>query len=84
MLCIPASAADAAVVNPNGSKTFLVNGLADFFKNGKAILVNYVRKFKNPPDCVVLDNFDNLISVYKYLTKVLRRFATCLLVDSNL
>ena len=30
-LCFPASAADAAVVNPNGTKTFLINGLADFF-----------------------------------------------------
>ena len=34
-LCIPASAADAAVVNPNESKTFIMNDLAGFFKNGK-------------------------------------------------
>ena len=30
-LCIPASAADAAAVNPNGIKTLLVNGLITFF-----------------------------------------------------
>ena len=29
-LCIPASAADAAVVNPNGIKTLLANGLLHF------------------------------------------------------
>ena len=55
-LCIPTSAADAAVVNSNGSKTFLINGLAEFFKNGKAIVVNDLRKFRNPPDCIILDN----------------------------
>ena len=30
-LCIPASAADAAAVNPNGIKTLLANGLITFF-----------------------------------------------------
>ena len=42
-LWIPASATDAAVVNPNESKTFLINGLAEVFKNGKAILVKGLR-----------------------------------------
>ena len=30
-LCIPASAADAAAVKPNGIKTLLANGLITFF-----------------------------------------------------
>ena len=30
-LCIPASAADAAAVNPNGIKTLLADGLITFF-----------------------------------------------------
>ena len=33
-LCIPASAADAAAVNPKGIKTFLGNGLITFFISG--------------------------------------------------
>ena len=32
-LCIPASATDAAAVNPNGIKTLLGNGLIKFFIN---------------------------------------------------
>ena len=32
-LCIPASAADVAAVNPNGIKTLLANGLIAFFIN---------------------------------------------------
>ena len=32
--CIFAYAADAAVVNPNGIKTLLANGLITFFING--------------------------------------------------
>ena len=42
MLLLETSAADAGIIlmdNPNGSKTFLINDLAEFFKNGKAILV---------------------------------------------
>ena len=33
-MIIPASAADAAVVNPKGIKTLLANGLITFFVNG--------------------------------------------------
>ena len=41
---------------------------------------------KNPPDCIILDNwvFDNLISVDKLFAKALRRFATCLLFNNSL
>ena len=43
-LCIPASAADAAAVNPKGIKTPLANGLITFFINGPRNLP------RNPPD----------------------------------
>ena len=38
--CIPASAADAAAVNPNGIKTLLANGLITFFINGNLVFNN--------------------------------------------
>ena len=37
-LCIPASAADAAAVNPKVIKTLLANGLITFFVNGNHFL----------------------------------------------
>ena len=55
-LCIPASAADAAAVNPNGIKTLLANGLISFFINGNPVFSNGPRTLpRNPPDCVILD-----------------------------
>ena len=36
---IPASAADAAAVNPKGTKTLLANGLITFFIYGNPVLV---------------------------------------------
>ena len=39
-LCIPASAADAAVVNPKGIKTLLANGLITFYINGNPVFNN--------------------------------------------
>ena len=38
-LCILASAADAATVNPKGIITVLANGLITFFINGNPVLV---------------------------------------------
>ena len=38
--CIPASAADAAAVNPEGIKTLLANGLITFFINGNPVISN--------------------------------------------
>ena len=56
-MCISASAADAAAVNPNRLKTLLVYGLTTFlincspaFRNGRGSLP------RNPPDCIILDN----------------------------
>ena len=39
-LCIPASAAVAAAVNPIGIKTLLANGLVTFFINGNPAFIN--------------------------------------------
>ena len=36
-MCIPASAADAAAVNPKGVNTLLANGLITFFINGNPV-----------------------------------------------
>ena len=86
-LCIPASAADAALVNPNGIKTLLANGFITFFINGSRVFNNAPRSLpKNPRGCTILDNwvFDNLISVDELFAKILRRFWTCLLVNRNL
>ena len=82
-LCIPASAADAAAVNPNGTKTVLASGLITLLISGNPVLSNGPKSLPgNPPDCIILDNsvFDNLISVAVCLAKALRRFSTCLLV----
>ena len=72
-LCIPASAADAAI-NPKGSKTLLANGLIAFFINPNPVLSNESKSLpRNPHDCIILDNcvFGNLISVDKLLAKAL-------------
>ena len=39
-LCIPASAADATVVNPKGIKKLLPNGLITFFISGNPLFSN--------------------------------------------
>ena len=55
-LCIPASDADAAAVNPKGMKTLLASGLITFFINGNPVFSNGPRSLpKNPPDCIILD-----------------------------
>ena len=86
-LCFPAFVADAAAVNPKGTKTLLANGLSTFFINGNPVFSNVPRSLpRNPPNCTILDNwvFDNLISVEDLLAKALRRFSTCLLINNNL
>ena len=55
LLCIPASAADAAV-NPKGIKTLLVNGLVTFFINGNPLFSNGPKSLPRiPADCIILD-----------------------------
>ena len=61
-------AADAAAVNPRGTKTYLANGLITFFISGNPAFSNGPRSLlRNLPDCIILDNwvFDKLISVDK-------------------
>ena len=50
-LCIPASAADAAAVNPEAIKTLLANGLITFFINGNPVFSDGPSNIpRNPPD----------------------------------
>ena len=51
-LCIPASAADAAAVNPKGIKTLLANGLVTFDIKGNPVFSNGpINLPRNPTDC---------------------------------
>ena len=63
-LCIPASAAYAAAVNPKGIKTLLANGLITFFIGGNPGPRSLQRNFA---DYIILDIwvFGNLISADK-------------------
>ena len=63
-LWIAASVANAAAVNPNGSKTLLANSLSTFPVKGNPVFNNGPKSLPNdPPDCPVLCNwvFDNFI-----------------------
>ena len=85
-MCIRASAADVAAVNPKGIKTLLANGLITIFISTNPVFSNGLWSLpRNPPDCISLDIwvFDNLIS-FDYLSGIaLRRFTTCLLVNNS-
>ena len=86
-LCVPASAADAAAVNPKEINTLLANGLIIFDITGNPVFSNGPNNLpKNPPDCIILDNwvFDNLILADELFAKALRRFETYVLVNNNL
>ena len=56
-LCIPASAADATVVNPNGiKKAFGANGLITVFISGNPVFSNGPKSLlRNPRECIILD-----------------------------
>ena len=63
-LCIPASAADAAAVNPRGINTLLANGVITLLINGNPVFSNGSSNVpKHPPDCIIFDNCvsENLI-----------------------
>ena len=54
---MPASTADGAAVNPNGTKALLANGLIALFISGNPVLSNGLKSLaRNPPDCIILDN----------------------------
>ena len=46
---IAASDADAATVNPKGTKTLLANYVSTLFINSKPAVLNSLRKLRNPP-----------------------------------
>ena len=46
---IAASVADAAPVNPKGTKTLLAIGVSAFFINVKSAVINGLKKLGNPP-----------------------------------
>ena len=54
-MCIPASAADAAAVNPKGINKLLANGLITFFiKGNPAFNKGPSNLSKKPPDWIIL------------------------------
>ena len=55
-LCIPASAADAAAVNPKEVKTLSANDLITFFIKSNPVFSNGPNSLpRNSPDCIILD-----------------------------
>ena len=51
------SAADAAAVNPKGTKTLLANGFITFFIRGNPVFSNGPKSLpRNPPDYIIFDN----------------------------
>ena len=78
-----ASVADAAAVNPNGTKTLSANGSSIFFIKGKTAFSNGPKSLpKNPTDCPILCNwvFDNFIlpdKLFSLKPKGLRSLETC-------
>ena len=53
-MCILASAADAAAVNPKGIITLFANGLIAFFINGNPVFNKEPSNLpKNPPDWII-------------------------------
>ena len=78
------SVADAAVVNPNGIKTLLANGLNTFSIKGNPVFnIGPKGLPKNPFDCFIWCNwfFDNFILAEELFAKALQ---TCVLVNNNL
>ena len=49
-----ASIAEAAAVNPKGTKTLLTNGMSTVFINGKPNDINGLRKLENLPSWLVI------------------------------
>ena len=81
------SVADAAVVNPNGIKTLLANGLSTFPIKSNPVFSNDPKGLlKNPTDFPILCNwvFDIYVLAKKSFAKALRSFETCVLVNNNL
>ena len=85
-MCIPASAADAAAVNPKGINTFLANGLITFNYNGNPVFNKGPTNLpKKPPDWMILliCALESFISVDALLLKAFLTFVFCLAVSNN-
>ena len=85
-LCIPASAADAAAVNPKGINALFANGLITLFISGNPVFnKGQTNLSKNPPDCIIFDNcvLENLILADQLFENTLRIVETCLSVSNN-
>ena len=74
-ISIAVSVADAEVVNPNGIKTLLANGLSTFFLKGNPVFSIGPNILPiNPPDSLILCNwvFDNFILTEELFAKALQ------------
>ena len=86
LLCIPASAADAAAVSPKEINALLANGVITFFIKGNHVFSNWPSNLpRNYPDCIIFDNcvFENLLSADELLANALWILGTCLSVSNN-
>ena len=85
-LCIPASAADGAAVNPKGINTLFANGWIRYFINGNLVL-NKGQSIlpKNPPDRIIFLIYvlESFISVDVLLLKAFFIFVFCLILSNN-
>ena len=58
LLCVPASATDAAIVNPSGIKTLSAVVLSTCFLNGIPVFNKDLRSLlRNLPHCIILAQF---------------------------
>ena len=84
---IAAFFADAAAINPNGTKTLLANVLKVFAIKYKLVFCIGSRSLqRNPPNCTILDSwvFENLKLADKPFEKTLQILETCVLVNNDL
>ena len=82
----PASAGDAAAVDPSGIKTHLANGSSKFFITGMPVFTNGSRILpRNASGCFICSHWDfvNFILTDELLTKALQSFETFLSVSNN-
>ena len=85
-MCIPASTADAAEVNPKGINTLFVNGLITYFINGDPVFNKAPSNLpKNPPDWIILliCVLESFILVDVLLLDAFLIFVFCLVVSNN-
>ena len=91
-----ASAVEVTVVNPNGIKKLLFNGVSTFFINGKLTFINGQRSLRrNPSNFIFLDTWYILMSylekhfegswlVYQaikdYVEKYFHQFLSCMMI----